>query len=215
MIEISWSQFKDFVDTGSASPIYLNEPGEAYSVYLAMNGLTFKTYLRADSSELIEFEAGYKDFFNLSLVTKSQSRFERDDIRLKMSRSEAAFSSGEAEVSFKLPGEVGVDKVFIGGGYAFTDVFTFGDCVEKIQVVDVDNILGLGAHYVVATYHDETEAAANAGWYMWPSPQAGGEIEVEPLGFYGEAVAGLYLELYFKATAATKIYVDFTLGRLV
>jgi len=212
MIEISWGLFKALLDTGTANPIAVDEPN-GKSLFMSHEGLILKTYLESGSADFAEYTA-ISDMFNASLISKAQTRFERDDIRLKMSRAEATFVSGEAEVSFKLPGVVGVDKVFIGGGYAFTDVFAFGDAVEKIQIVDVDDILGFGSHTVIAEYHDETLDEANQGWFMYPAPQAGGEIEVDPMGFYGEALAGLYIELYFKASAATKVYVDFIFGRM-
>jgi hypothetical protein len=214
-IELPWNEFKaQVLDVGTWQWIYF-DTADHYKIFAKQNDFTAICKIFKDSgSDQTDFETNYQTNATTTFVSKSQTRFERDDIRLKMSRAEATFASGEAEVSFKLPGEVGVDPVFIGGGYAFTDVFTFGDCVEKVQIVDVDDILGYGEHTVIATYHDETESDSNKGWYMWPMPIAGGEVEVEPLGYYGEAIAGLYLELYFKSTAATKVYVDFILGRL-
>lgn len=214
-LELKWPKFKQFVDQ-RAVPIQYVEINDNY--YLsAFHGPLCVTCLipKMDpaSDDQAEFEADYKATANGNIKEPVQTQFEREDIRLQMSKATADFVDGEAEISIKLPGTVGVDTVFIGGGYAFTDVHTFGDCVEKVQIVDVDNILGMGAHTVVATYHDDRVATANQGWYLYPAPQAGGEIEVDPMGFYGEAVAGLYLELYFKATNATKVYVDFVFGR--
>jgi hypothetical protein len=116
-----------------------------------------------------------------------------------------------------VPGEVGSgDGRYISGGYAFTDSFTFGDKCTAIAVVDVDNVLGMGAETVVQTYHDDQLPASAQGWYMWPAPQVGGEVEVDPIGFYGFVPSGLYLELYFQLApsgTATKVYTDFYWGR--
>lgn len=214
MIQINWSQFKELLDKGSIRARYVTTDF-GYTVYGSDQALVFQCSIATGEADCTEFENSYKAAIDSVKAATVATQFEREDIRLQMCRAEASFSGGEVEVSMKLPGSVGTEIVFIGGGYAFTDVHTFGDRVEKVQIVDVDNILGYGAHTVVATYHDDRVPAGNAGWYLYPAPQAGGEIEVDPMGFYGEAIAGLYLELYFKATAATKVYVDFIFGRLI
>lgn len=213
-LELPWSAFKaQVLDTGEWQWIYFDSEN-TYRIFAKLNDFTVLCQIYKDSgADQTDFETNYQPQAGKTLVSHTQTRFEREDIRLQMSRAEAAFADGEAEVSIKLPGEVGVDSVFIGGGYAFTDVHQFGDKVTKVQLVDVDNILGFGAHAVIATYHDGRVDAGNQGWYLWPAPQAGGEVEVDPMGFYGEAVAGLYLELYFECGAATKVFVDFVFGR--
>lgn len=213
MIQVNWSQFKELLDKGAVRARYVSTPN-GYAIYGCDQALVFQCAVVTGEADCTEFENSYQAAIDSVRAASVATQFEREDIRLQMSRAEAAFASGAAEVSIKLPGTVGTEPVFIGGGYAFTDVHTFGDCVEKVQIVDIDDILGFGAHTVVATYHDDRVAAGNQGWYLYPAPQAGGEIEVDPMGFYGEAVAGLYLELYFKCSAATKVYVDFIFGRL-
>lgn len=213
-LELPWSTFKTQVlDTTQWQWIYFDY-SDTYHIFAKQNDFTVLCKIYKDSgADQTDFETNYKDNVSSSLVSHTQTRFEREDIRLQMCRAESAVVDGEAEVSIKLPGEVGVDAVFIGGGYAFTNVHAFGDHVTKVQIVDVDNILGFGAHAVIATYHDDRVNEANQGWYLWPAPQSGGEIEVEPLGFYGEAVAGLYLELYFSVASASTVYVDYVFGR--
>jgi hypothetical protein len=147
-----------------------------------------------------------------------QTQFERTDIVLKVGCQEATFDeNGFAEVSIKVPGTPGTeDGRYVAGGYAFTDSYTFGDRITKIQVVDIDNILGYGAETVVKTYHDQDLIEGEQGWFMWPAPQVGGEIEIDPMGYYGFIPAGLYLEIYFQRAAsgtATKVYIDYYWGK--
>lgn len=215
-LELPWTAFKSQVlDTGEWQWIYFDYEN-TYRIFAKLNDFTVLCQIYKDSGDdQADFETNYQPQAQKTFVSHAQTRFEREDIRLQMCRAEASVVSGEAEVSIKLPGEVGIDPVFIGGGYAFTDAHQFGDKVKKVQLVDVDNILGFGAHTIVASYHDDRVDEANQGWYLWPAPQAGGEVEVDPMGYYGEAVAGLYLELYFEAGLATKVFVDFVFGRKV
>lgn len=137
-----------------------------------------------------------------------QTRFERTDLVLKCCRQFAPFgASGIAEMSIKIP----ADGRFIAGGYAFTDSFTPGDCVTAISVTDVDNITGAGAETILQTYHDDDLPASAQGWYFWPQPQAGGEVEIDPIGYYGFVPGGLYLEIYYQRApsgTATGVWTD-------
>jgi hypothetical protein len=219
MIELSWDNFKSQVlDTVGWSWIYFDVDGH-YKIFAKQNDFTVvcKIY-KDDGSDQSDFESNYKDNVSKLIVNNTKTQFEREDIILKLSRVQADFDvSGEAKISIKVPGTPGTSDVrYVAGGYAFTDVFSFGDAMNKIQVVDVDNIIGMGANTVLKTYHDEELDEENQGWYLWPSPQAGGEVEIDPIGYYGEIPAGLYLEIYFKKTivsGASKVFCDIWWGK--
>jgi hypothetical protein len=139
------------------------------------------------------------------------TQFERTDIVLKICCNNSTFDvNGEATLNFQVPGTPGTaDGRYVAGGYAFTDVMGFGDKVEEINVIDIDDILGYGANAVLQTYHETDLSDSYKGWYFWPSPQAGGEIEIDPMGYYGFLPSGLYLQIKFKkteASGATKVF---------
>ena len=214
-IELSWNDFKSQILSSDKWRWIYFDANNHYRIFAKQNDFTVVCNIYKDSgSDQVDFDENYKSlsFSNFEHVVSTQ--FERTDIVLKIAKETAAFSSGEAEISIKVPGVPGSgDCRYIAGGYAFTNLFTFGDIVSKIQVTDVDNILGYGAHTVIKTYHDSDVSEANIGWYMWPAPQVGGEIEIDPLGFYGSIPAGLYLEIYFTAAAATNVYCDIWWGK--
>jgi len=84
---------------------------------------------------------------------------------------------------------------YVAGGYAFADGYKFGDCLTKIEIVDIDNVLGQGANTVLKTYTDDDADAANSGWYFWAALNGEGEIEIDPIGGYGFIPSGIYLRL--------------------
>jgi hypothetical protein len=106
---------------------------------------------------------------------------------------------------------------FVAGGYAFTDAGKFGDRCTKIEVADMDNILGSGAGAVIKTYHDQDVDPSNAGWYLYPAPQSAYEIEIDPIGGYGKLPAGLYLRVTFQKVSdspATQVACNIWWGKI-
>ena len=138
------------------------------------------------------------------------TQYELNDKDLKIASCECSFDiNGLATMSLKVPGTPGTTEGrYVAGGYAFSDIWTKGDRLYKVQIVDVDNILGYGPNTVVKTYHDEEVDDANAGWRMWQTEQLGGEVEIDPIGGYGFIPAGLYLQVIFKkATNGTASWI--------
>jgi hypothetical protein len=217
MIVINWSQFKELLDKGHVRARYVTSD-IGYMIHGADQGLIYTCNVATGEADFTEFEDSYKDAIDSLKVASVSTQFERDDIVLKLCKGESAFDgSGDAEISLKVPGTPGSgDGRYVAGGYAFTDIFGFGDYVSQVNIVDVDDILGMGAHTVLQTYHDTEIDAANAGWYFWPNAQVGGEVELDPIGYYGFIPSGLYIEVYFKRKAgntATKVYCDIWWGK--
>jgi hypothetical protein len=218
MIELPWAEFKDQVLGGIQWSILYFDVANHYHVYAKQNQFSVVCKLHKDGgADQLDFEQNYKNNINNLVTDNARTQFEREDIRLQIAKAEASVDqNGEAIVQIKIPGTVGQDSRYVAGGYAFNDSLKFGDRLEEINVVDVDNILGYGANTVVGTYHDADVDAANKGWFMYPAPQAGSEIEIDPMGYYGNIVSGLYLQLKFKmgqGSTATKIYCDFYWGK--
>ena len=212
---LSWSSFKSLVDDKAMAIQYIDVEGyyflkafdSSFSIGCAM--------LKDGGADQIDFEDNYKAAGNAPLKSEVATRFERDDIRLQICKASAAVVAGAATISFLLPGTPG-DPLFLGGGWAQVDFFAFGDAVTDISVIDKDNILGYGAGAVIATYHHPSVPTANKGWFMWPLPQAGGEMEIESMGFYGEIPAGLYIDIVFAVNnTATWVGCDYEIGVLI
>jgi hypothetical protein len=144
------------------------------------------------------------------------TRFERVDIDLKMACAEADVQSdGTAEISIKVPGTIGSgDGRLIGGGELFFDVADVGDRAIQVAVVDVDNILGMGAETVIKSYCDTDLPDDNRGWYV---PVKRGHLDVESMGFYGMIPSGLYLEVCLKkgnGVTTGKAYINIFWGKV-
>jgi hypothetical protein len=217
MIELPWAEFKEqILSNPSWSILFFNVAGH-YNIYAKQNQFTVVCKLYKDNgSDQLDFEENFKPSISNIITDRNQTRFERDDIRNAAARCEAAIDENkECEIVIKIPGE---SSRFIDGGFVFTDSYVPGDSVTSIKVVDVDNILGQGAEFVVAEYHDPDLPSENQGWYMWPMPQVGGEIEITALGFYGEIPSGFYLEIYFKmmpSSTATKVFCNLDWGKQI
>lgn len=119
----------------------------------------------------------------------------------KFACQSASFVGTECVLEIKCPGTLGETGRYLKDGYAFTNAYYFGDRVSKLEVVDVDNILGFGAGVVLKTYHDEGVAEANQGWLLWAGEQSTGEVDLENAGGWGIFPAGLYLRCTFKKDA--------------
>lgn len=215
MIELPWSEFKSQCLDKQWQYIVF-DCFNTYWVYASRGD--FKVQCKIAKSETpsddqTDFEDNYKDNATTDFSVETRGRFEREDIRDQMSCDAAEFDeNGVAEVSMEMPS----GGRFIGGGYAILDHFGFGDKLENVSVVDVNNILGFGEEFTVATYHDSEVALENQGWYVWAAEGGTAEVEVEPMGYYGFIPEGLFLELYFKKTAestATKVLVDYWMGK--
>lgn len=220
-IELPWNDFKNScLDNQSYSWIFF-DIDQTYKIFAKQNDFTVLCKIYKDSgADQTDFETNYKPNQSIGFKSNVETQFERTDIVLRTAKATAAFSSGEAEISIKVPGEPGSgDGRYIAGGYAFTDNFTFGDKISQINIVDVDNILGMGTHTIIQTYHEVDVDAANQGWYLWPGPLVGGsatgEIEIDPMGYYGFIPSGLYLELYFEATASQNVFCNIWWGQSV
>ncbi len=216
---LNWQDFKSVI-TGRNVPVQYCQVGENYWLKAFDGRFEVECLLPKDetNADTADFVANFLPEANKRQRSNVETQFERTDLVLKCCRETATFDeTGRAEISIQVPGTPGsTDGRFVAGGYAMTDSFTFGDHVAAISIVDVDNIMGYGAETVIQTYHDEDVAPSAQGWFMWPQPQAGGEVDIEPIGFYGFIPSGLYLEIYFQRApsgTAQNVYCDVVWAR--
>lgn len=141
-------------------------------------------------------------------VLPVMGRFERTDIVLKLARASGqADANGDLIINVVIPGTPGEITRFASGGYAFVDVYEWESVMTKVEVVDVDNIFGYGAGVVLKEYHDSDVPTANQGWFFERSYGSEGNLDIEPMGWYGEMRGGLTLRMTFKIGANAKVKV--------
>lgn len=176
-----------------------------------------------ESAAVAEFEGSYKDVGNASPKSEVKTQFERDDLTIKMARVKETIVNGSARIALKVPGTPGVDEGrFLAGGYGMMDSYDPDD-VLNCTIEDDDRVIAWGValaldpaavapvsdatvqamgdypnYPVLGSYTDDEVDAENQGWYFWPLSQGNaqppiGEVELEPLGFYGAVPAGFYL----------------------
>lgn len=87
------------------------------------------------------------------------------------------------------------EERLVYGGQAILKNHAFGDTI-KFQVVDVDNILGLGAGTVLGEYMN--------GWYLADDTQVQPIVMVD---FPTKIMANLYFRIAYNSTGATNVNV--------
>lgn len=215
-LELPWSDFKtQALDAGGWTLNYF-DLADHYWLFAMKNQFTVFCKIYKDSgADQTEFEADYKPAENPPIINATQSRFERDDIVLKLACAAGqADANGDLAVTILVPGTPGSEYRYAAGGYAFSDLHGWLDKITKVEVVDEDNLLGFGAGTVVKVYHDSDADEANQGWYFWKTHGGEGECEIEPIGWYGQIPSGLYLRVTFKLQALAKAKVNVWWGRV-
>ena len=117
------------------------------------------------------------------------------------SGSQATDGSGIATIEIKVPGtfvNTSTPGRLIAGGRAWFENPAHGDCVCKLEIVDVDNILGAGAGYVVTRYIDDGVDSANQ---LVEICKQHGFAEVDSFEDPGAPPSELYLRIEGKAAA--------------
>lgn len=202
-METNWTQFKAVVDNRGLSIQYI-EIGDNYLLKIFDGLFTIDCLLPLDptNSDTIDFETNYKSNGNKNpqQVVTTQFELNNKDIKVANMRGAVDASSGIAVAQIKSPGVMANgDGRYLAGGEAFFDYAHTLDLVTKIEIVDVDNVLGYGAETVIKSYHDDESDISNQGWIIgvdtFNATGNSGSIEVETLGGYGFIPAELYLRI--------------------
>lgn len=207
-LELSWSDFKTQVlDKSSWSWIYF-EVNFEYHIYAKQNNFSVlcKINFDNDPTSKSDFEDNYKDNSSTMLVDQVRSRFEVDEIVLKLAKiNGTADANGDLSLELIVPGSITNTERFISGGYAYTDNYSFLNSITKIEVIDYQNYLGYGANTVIKTYHDSDVGEENQGWFFEKHFGSEGVVEIEPMGWYGKFNGDLKLKLTFKVQANANV----------
>lgn len=147
------------------------------------------------NTDQIDFETNFKNKSNKPIKTEVITQFEKEDKILKLFSGEVDVVNGVATLLLKTPGVPGSGGRYIDWGVAWFNEQHNGDKVYKVEVVDIDNLLGYGAGVILRTYHDEAALEENCGWRI---PKTEGVVEVDALGGYGFLPSGFYLRIIGK-----------------
>jgi hypothetical protein len=212
-MKVSWTKLKSFIDDRALSVQFV-EFDNSYWLKGIDGGFELECDLLkspTDTTDLDDFETNYKPLGNQSPKQQVTTQYELNDkdLHIACMSGDVDTGTGIAISQIVIPGTPGsTDGRWVAGGEAFFDHADVKDRVIAIDVVDVDNLLGLGAGTVVKTYHDEEVAEENRGWYIgvdqFDATGNAGIIEIEPMGYYGFIPAGLYLRITAKKDPANK-----------
>lgn len=97
----------------------------------------------------------------------------KERLKIKAAKAKASTSNGVATLDLKVPGVManGEGRYIKNGAVWFVDYHA--DDYIKVQVVDVDNVLGYGAGLVIDSFVDTDVPEENQGWYISPFDKIG------------------------------------------
>lgn len=201
-MQSEWSEFKTFVDARNLSIQWVTYRNNYY--LKAIDGLfEIECSIPTDRDacqDTVDFEDNYKSNGNRTPKQEITTQFEKNDKALKCVSSKATIDeTGWATILIKIPGTfAGLDPSSAGrvisGGQGWFDEKHIDDRLVELEVVDIDNVLGLGTNITLKNYCDD-EAEDNEGWYV---PFHNGIVEITPIGGYGFIASGLYLRIKAK-----------------
>lgn len=204
MIRLDWAQFKQLIDKHAIRARYI-ENSLQYELFGADQSLIFTCDVVKGTADEIEFN-DYKQAIDDERVGRVTTATEADYFTLKMARlSGTADGSGDLTLEIEIPGLPTEPSRYIAGGYATTDNYAYGDALIEVNVIDGDGNFTGTPGVVLKTYHDESVPTENQGWFFWRSHGTEGEVEIEPIGFYGELYGTMVLQCIFKIQPNAKI----------
>jgi hypothetical protein len=209
---VTWAALKNF-SASRKVPIHYIDLIDRYLLKTMSPPFELECIIKKneDLSALSDFEENYKESSNVPLESRVITHFEMDDKRLQLASDVSDFDvNGEAEILVQVPGTFNpsVPSRYMAGGYANIDQYTFGDRMYAVDLVDVDNILGMGANTVLTSFCDVDLPEDQQGWRFWASEGGEGEIEIEPIGGFAQIPGGLYIRVRFRRAVggtATKV----------
>lgn len=196
-----------------------------------------------DSSGDIANVSAAIDFLKDNMAKEVVTQMEKSDKGLRLASDEVTFTGNIARVQIQIPGDLGTIGRYIAGGYAFTDIYYFGDRISKVELIDKDFVYA-GLAYpatpfaagvpetteettwadimpdgvVLGAYHDSDAPEGQQGWRLWCDDGNQGGVDIDPLGGYGDLYAQAYISITCEkkeASTATKIAVNLWWGKKV
>lgn len=135
------------------------------------------------SVDQADFETNYKaQAFNFAIGSRPYP-FSTPDFEFSGDGAVGTAAKGQAtNIDFVIPGGAGT-SMYIDGGNLITQNAAFGDWIEA-QIIDVTNVLGLGANTVLSQYVTK--------WFVDPSSPM-----VIKTSYAGKIPAGIYIRIIY------------------
>ena len=153
---------------------------------------------------------------NGNLILETKTRLEDKSIQGRMVRVYGqADANGVAELILKIPGNPGTVGRYAVRGEILTDNYGWADALEKVEIVDVDNLSQQGAGTVMGAFEDVDVPLANRGAIFQKTSGNEGKCIFENVGWYGEFPGGFYLRVTLKVAALAKVKGSMLWGKKV
>lgn len=212
-IDLPYLDFKALIESRGLLPRCI-ELSDRY--YVAAQDGVFEIH-----SDLMKDDPFVSDFIENVLPKCNQSnaidvttRMELDFLTLKLAcASGQADENGDLSINIDVPGSPEAISRYIAGGYAVTNNYLFGDKIRKVNVLDRDGFFSGVPGYVLRTYHDEEVDEQNSGWFFWKTHGTEGEVEVEPIGWYGQLRGTMRIQCVFKVQPLATVNVMLWWGK--
>ena len=237
IVDLLWEEFKQIVtDKG------LVRFNDRDSFYLIQFSNFITSVLKDSGSDHSDFEENYKPYANTYKASEVVTQQEKPDKDLVLASIEGPFSGNACALQIKIPGEAGnLQSRLVAGGYAFTDVFGWGDRITKVSVLDKDYVYAGVAYSAtpleagipganeettwadifpdgtpLGSFIDEECDEGFHGWRLWCEDGNQGGIDIDPIGGYGSLPGAAYLTVVIEKTetsGATKAAVNIWWGK--
>lgn len=140
-MKVTWTEFKDFLDTRKLSCEQLSETSSRYRLAVQDGATRLEcTVEKSDpiGSEQEDYENNYKASSNLKHKQEAVIQAEKNDKTLRCFWAHTVTNaSGLARFAIQVPGS----KRFIAYGDAEFEQREFLDCISKIEVSDLDRLI--------------------------------------------------------------------------
>ena len=179
-MRVNWTELKTFIDDRKLSPQYAMCNNNYYVQILdGLYNLECVIPNDDENDDQIDFVANYKNNGNKVRYLQIACM------------SGAVNETGGVGLTIKVPGAIGSGGRFVDSGEAFFDTHHVGDKLIKMELVDLDNILGYGAGLVMGSYCDAETPSDNSGWYFPPT----GILIVDKFEKVGFIPSGFYFRV--------------------
>ena len=185
-IAVSWTAFKQFVNSRSLSIQWVEDYGNYYLTavdnFFSLNCVLNQT---TDTSDISDFTTNFQPNGNQPLKTNVVQQLGADSVSIcPFGTMFNAPANQTTTFDLKF-----TNTVYLKGGIMYASPGNVGDTIT-VQVVDKDNITGAGAGTVLATYVN--------GWYVIPEDMNA----VEDVSLSQPMVSGLYVRFIYTNSSA-------------
>lgn len=210
MVRMQWSEYSQAVVERGLSIQVVSDNDVFYKLLSYDGPLAIEcSILKSETADVEDFENNYSSVTGKQVKANVRTQFEDEEIVLKLMRAKGqADANGDLVLTIPIPGSFPSVGRYAAGFWCFTDNYGWDDHIEMIEVVDVDGLTGMPAGTVLKVYHEDELDPENKGWFFWLNYATEGEVEVEPLGYYGQIVAGLSVRITFKVAANAKVKIN-------